>query len=110
MDGQSSKLIASQQNRDRYLLCFPRIEDTSFESEEEARILDVASTFECAFKTDKYFTRFFASGFAKSLPYLDVRAAIDIMLKHENKPLEECLRAIWHDYQNTDAYKRTLTL
>jgi len=111
MDGQSSKLIANQQGRDRYLLCFPMIEDTSFQTQEEARLQDVATTYNVAFNCeDRHFTRFFASGFAKSLPYIDVRVAIDMILTHEKKPLTECLRSIWRDYQNTDAYKKTLTL
>jgi len=111
MDGQCSKLIANQQNRDRYLLCDPRIQDTSFESEEEDRIRNVVATYKCAFDCDgSHFPIFFASGFAKSLPYLDIKDAIDIMFAHEKKPLVECLRSIWCDYQNTDAYKKTLTL
>lgn len=110
MDGQSSKLIASQQGRDRYLLVYPSTQDRSFESDEEYFIQDIVTTYQVAFRSEKNFTQFFASAFTKSLPYLDGRTAVDIMMKHENKPLEECLRAIWQDYQNTYAYKKTLTL
>jgi hypothetical protein len=111
MDGQLGKLVASQHKRDRFLSCWTRIEDNSFATEQEARMEDIASSYRVAFNTnDSMFVQFFASGFAKSLPYINPSDAATMALAHEKKPLMECLRAIWRDYQNTSAYKKTLTL
>ena len=116
MDGQSGKLIASQEGNNRYLLAIgvnnETIRDTSFKNKEDAHNRDIVTWYTAAFKDhdSTHFVKMFASGFAKSLPYICATDASNFVLKHENKPLEECLKGIWSDYQKTCAYKKTLVL
>jgi hypothetical protein len=63
-----------------------------------------------AFAHGDHFVNLFAYSFAQSLPYLSAFEAANLALTHETKPLVECLRSIWNDYKNTDAYKQAVKL
>jgi hypothetical protein len=111
LDGQCGKLVASVGGEYRFLVPEMPIKDTSFANEQEARIKSLMASYEASFKAGPdHFVRFFAYGFAKSLPYINEREAAAMSLVHEKEPFMDCLQGIWKDYQQTGAYKKTLKM
>jgi hypothetical protein len=104
LNGQSEQLVATRQ-----------VQDTSFATDDDERMHLIYRNYKSAFSSfggvNQDFSKFFAFGFALSLPYITEREAATSAIKNECKqPFEKCLAGIWQDYQATDAFKKTNAL